>query len=679
MHVVREMESLLSRQLTTAEQIQVIKAIKNSCVGHPAQKQEYVEKNLIPVLLKLVDRKDAELTVLQTQICGTIGILANKNVSGAEQVVFHGGIATLLSLVSESNEHVATSAARCLLAVVQTVQEPVGIFERELSLFEKAASCFCSLGLSITVRECVSFIISRCLERKVFDTKFDTSRITEICLRGLEECSFDDSPSIIMYLDILHSLTNRRRDIAKRMVDKALVPLLVQQMKRIDIQTRLLACKVYTNLLCYDLIPSSIGEKHIATVMIPLMKKMLSDSDRVIQIEGCFVLERVVSISETVQRQAFDSQMIQSLIDMTKYITLEDEQAATMLLRAVAALSALVEENRRAVVDSKLFTLIISCMDSTNPHLRTAALSALRSLSRSVKNLRSSLAEAGLMESLLRSLQFPDKEVQVQALAAICNLVLYFSPLKTSFLESNGISTLLKLWLSGDKSLQYYSLWAIKNLLFLSESKIKRRIIEEMGMDAIFALFEKGEEYSIQEQGMNLLRNLTCTFSIENESDAATDLIGEYSERLVSCIQDALQAPCTEVVLQALYVICNFSVGSERHKRVICKSQIPNLLLTFLANENYLIRIAALWCIINLLWKETRDIDDFPNLHEYREARIELFTQMGFEEALEMLLTDANVEVRGRAETALNLLRDLSNTRPVEENDIDAASRGILL
>lgn len=91
-------------------------------------------------------------------------------------------------------------------------------------------------------------------------------------------------------------------------------------------------------------------------------------------------------------------------------------------------------------------------------------------------------------------------QVQVHALSTICNLVLYFSPLKNSFLESNGLTTLLNLCHSNDKSLKYYAIWALKNLLFLSGSKMKKRIIDEIGMDYIFCLIEKGEDYSFQEQ-----------------------------------------------------------------------------------------------------------------------------------------------------------------------------------
>jgi len=109
--------------------------------------------------------------------------------------------------------------------------------------------------------------------------------------------------------------------------------------------------------------------------------------------------------------------------------------------------------------------------------------------------------------------------------------------LKNLFLESNGLTKLLNLCHSNDKSLKYYAIWALKNLLFLSGSKMKKRIIDEFGMDYIFCLIEKGEDYSLQEQGMNLLRNLTCTFSIESEQEIVLDFIEEHCYRLVLCIQ----------------------------------------------------------------------------------------------------------------------------------------------
>jgi hypothetical protein len=134
-----------------------------------------------------------------------------------------------------------------------------------------------------------------------------------------------------------------------------------------------------------------------------------------------------------------------------------------------------------------------------------------------------------------------------------------------------------------------------------------------------------------------------------------------------------------EVVLQSLYVVCNFVVGNERHKQAICNSKVPKLLLHFLTDSNYQIRIAAIWCVINLVWKETNDICDFPNLSDCRKARIASLIEMGFEETLERLLTDSNVEVRGRAETALQLLRDRTLSESAGENEFEQISRSILL
>lgn len=142
---------------------------------------------------------------------------------------------------------------------------------------------------------------------------------------------------------------------------------------------------------------------------------------------------------------------------------------------------------------------------------------------------------------------------------------------------------------------------------------------------------------------------------------------------------DSLQSPCTEVALQALYVVCNFVVGSERHKQAIFNSKIPKLLLKFLTDPSHLIRIAAIWCVINLIWKETNDINDVPSLSDCRKARIASFVEMGYEETLERLLADSNVEVRGRAETALQLLRDTSGSESAPENDYEGMSRSVLL
>lgn len=48
---------------------ETVKEIKNLCVGHSSRKKEYTELGTIPVLLKLIERGDAELTVRTVFLC----------------------------------------------------------------------------------------------------------------------------------------------------------------------------------------------------------------------------------------------------------------------------------------------------------------------------------------------------------------------------------------------------------------------------------------------------------------------------------------------------------------------------------------------------------------------------------------------------------------------------------
>ncbi|KAK4526245.1 hypothetical protein GAYE_SCF22MG4159 [Galdieria yellowstonensis] len=655
---------------------ETVKRIKNLCVGHPAEKTEYIQKGIVAALLKLIDPTDAELT---WQICGTIGILANKNLAGAQQVVSNSGLSTLLSLLSCNQERIVKQASQCILVALQSIDDPVQVFRENMQLLETVSGLFCSSLASTSVTECTSFVLTRCLETVDFDIVVDWSRISTVCINNIKSSTLRDSTNLVPYLTVLKTLTTRLREVGIQLVDYNIVEILVELMKGVEMTVKILACKIYANLMHFNLLQEDQASKVTAVLIMPLLHRMLSKNERNVQLEGCKMLSEVASIGEIYQRQAFDCNLVHDLIELGRYISVADVEAASILLQAVAAVCSLVEDCRRLIFESRLFALVVSSLDASHSELKIAGLSALRSLSRSVRNLRTSLAEASLMEPLLKSLSDENKQVQVQALSTICNLVLYFSPLKNLFLESNGLTTLLNLCHSNDKSLKYYAIWALKNLLFLSGSKMKKRIIDEFGMDYIFCLIEKGEDYSLQEQGMNLLRNLTCTFSIESEQEIVLDFIEEHCYRLVLCIQDSLQSPSMEVVLQSLYVVCNFVVGNERHKQAICNSKVPKLLLHFLTDSNYQIRIAAIWCVINLVWKETNDICDVPNLSDCRKARIASLIEMGFEETLERLLTDSNVEVRGRAETALQLLRDRTLSESAGENEFEQISRSILL
>ena len=62
---------------------------------------------------------------------------------------------------------------------------------------------------------------------------------------------------------------------------------------------------------------------------------------------------------------------------------------------------------------------------------------------------------------------------------------------------------------ASDTSLRLNSIWALKNLLFQADSEIKRNVMKVLTYPRLRELVEESE-VGLQEQALNLLRNLAC-------------------------------------------------------------------------------------------------------------------------------------------------------------------------
>ncbi len=102
---------------------------------------------------------------------------------------------------------------------------------------------------------------------------------------------------------------------------------------------------------------------------------------------------------------------------------------------------------------------------------------------------------------------------------------------------------------------------------------------------------------------------------------------------------------------QTLYTIVNVATGTATHKaHLMERPAVLQGILGALAHANALIRIAAVWCIINLTWT-----DDSGSLE-----RVAFLARYGFQERLEAMVTDANMDVRDPVLTALNHFKPLT-------------------
>lgn len=110
-----------------------------------------------------------------------------------------------------------------------------------------------------------------------------------------------------------------------------------------------------------------------------------------------------------------------------------------------------------------------------------------------------------------------------------------------------------------------------------------------------------------------------------------------------------------EICIQALYVMGNIATGSEAHKEAVMACLVPPrhlaqgpngapLLLNFLHSpDGPQLRVAALWCVVNLSFPEGPGV----------QSRVARMRVAGLEQQLRALVSDPCLDVKDRAVTAL--------------------------
>ena len=294
-------------------------------------------------------------------------------------------------------------------------------------------------------------------------------------------------------------------------------------------------------------------------------------------------------------------------------------------------------------MNSQILPRVLNALSSPQTNIRAAACQCTRSLSRSVKNLRTSLIDAGIVTPLLKLLSDPSITVKTAACATVCNIVLDFSPMKKTFIENGGIVALVQMVHdSTDENLKLNALWALKNILFQADPDIKTNVFLHLGASTIKALCED-PSFAIQEQALNLLRNAAC--------GREADILFVLNQMGESTIIDILeQKLCLvgipdEMHLHALYMIVNIATGKEAHKSLIMNSAtIISNIVRLLVSPKSQIRIAAVWCIINLTWPD--DVGSRERIEVFKALRVA-------ETLLDLVERDTSMDVKERVKTAL--------------------------
>jgi len=311
--------------------------------------------------------------------------------------------------------------------------------------------------------------------------------------------------------------------------------------------------------------------------------------------------------------------------------------------KVFASLGANDEDIRKKIIDTEpLMEAVVTALDDPDGRLQMAAIRCLHSLSRSVQLLRTTFQDHTVWEPLMKILSQPNGKVEslVVASSTLCNLLLEFSPSKERILESGAVDLLCSLTQKYDPSLRLNGVWGLMNMAFQAEQRIKSQIMTTLGTDQVFRLLSDTEIHVVMKT-LGLLRNL---LSNKHHIDHITNIYGKQLMQAVVLILESEHA--ADVKEQALCILSNIADGDTAKRLIVDNEDMLKKLTSYMVHSNSKLQIAAVVCILNLIWRNDEGSAD-------RQMRLK---EIGVFKILHQLLTTSDSNLFEKVKLALQQL-----------------------
>jgi len=311
--------------------------------------------------------------------------------------------------------------------------------------------------------------------------------------------------------------------------------------------------------------------------------------------------------------------------------------------KVFASLGANDEDIRKRIIDTEpLMEAVVGALEEPEPRVQMAAIRCLHSLSRSVQLLRTTFQDHTVWEPLMKILAQPTGRVEslVVASSTLCNLLLEFSPSKERILESGAVELLCSLTHKFDPSLRLNGVWGLMNMAFQADQRIKAQIMGALGTDQVFRLLSDSEVHVVMKT-LGLLRNL---LSNKQHIDHITAGYGKQLMQGVVLVLEADHSP--EVKEQALCILSNIADGDTAKRLIVDNEDMLKKLTSYMVHSNTKLQIAAVVCILNLIWRNDEGSAD-------RQARLK---EIGVFKILHQLLTTSDSNLFEKVKLALQQL-----------------------
>eukprot|EP00053_Salpingoeca_punica_P018002 m.174848 g.174848 ORF g.174848 m.174848 type:complete len:736 (+) comp17336_c0_seq1:277-2484(+) len=683
--------------------VQAARQIKNAVIGSRARKSEFIDAGAVNRLVNALGDVDGDVRL---QAASALGSFAHGSREHARAVSSEGVVRGLSLCLSDASPPVVEAAVRSLKIIFSHSQAKVAhMFGAEDTHHQQRPilKVVTLLSEKEAVAESAASLLSSCYKHApsiMAQQKYCENAIVHAVLSLLE--ASPPSKITLAVLDLLVQLTSTSESVCYTLLELWNRPLNAMDTSpppahsessvtsagataSSGMQTAAASVsagpptlhKIFQSFLsssfptariaiaaCLANMSKASGQrvlKHkdeiLFQALMVLVKMLKEAQEPVHQSEALFVLAGLLQSNDTLQRRLYDLKVIRQITSMLSSDTESDDASKTTLaaLTAIAALCDSREENRREVIESDGAKHIVAQLKSPRVSYRLAAAQCVHSLSRSVKNLRTALLDAGVVSPVLDLVGDPDMDVRVAASAALCNLVLEFTPMKQAVTSSGGIAKLVELVHHENASLRLNGVWALKNLVFETRStdaaRIKSAILESLPLPILVTLMDDSD-VAVQEQATALLRNL-----VYGGAEAVTNVYACLdADTTASLLANKIAAwkmhpHGTELVSQALYVVCNLAAGTEIHKDALLHSRLMPCIVAGLESARTSWIVPSLLCVSNLVWKD--DSGSHARLHELQQSGV--VTRVG------ELVLHPDIDVRNRAKAVEHQFRALLN------------------
>ena len=611
-----------------------IKSVRNALIGSRTRKEAFVNEGSLATIERMMMNQAAEVDIL-VELAIVVGSIAHGGPTLVDQIWKSTNIVSQLFVLLDRKDERLIVASLKALRVIFRYSETMVIDAKHIQLLILLLDEGVMPGAVLS-------ILSHCQEH------YENMRHDGIISRieTLISVSTDESLQRAA-VDFLASISNGRPEISLELSNKhSLMELLAANLHAKDPMLRLLSAAIFSNLY-------SAGTpwlKDVSNDLVLSLVRLLTESVD-IQNKACIVLAHLLSENSKMQNIAgsYDTvSKLASIID--KHLdesmnTVKFYKLKANCFLAVAAICAQEEYLRDQVINSRILHQLVPSLKSMDADVRAAACQCTRSLTRSLKNLRTVIVDIGVAAPLVSLLSDKELIVQITATAALCNLVLEFSPVKASMFANGAVAKLVELSHSFDPDLKLNALWALKNFIYKAPWAEKQRVMQLLGYSYLKQLLVM-EDIRLQEQAINLFRNLACG-KLEEIEAVFLEMGGED---IIEYLVTRMSTESSEIVKQATFVLVNLCTSTVNIKNSILNHPgfIEKLKIALLTHETD-IKLACVWCIINLSWKQE---ENDKNWNERRDT----FINCGFVDILNGLSSSKSMDLTERARVALSQL-----------------------